>query len=393
MNKNSVFIVMILALVGVAIGFLIPIGKPEKQEPFSKGEPQKPQWLNDDYNDAVSKAKEENKDIFVMFTGAWCPPCRALKKEILSTEEFEKHTQNKFIYLNLWIPPPPEHDEALSEKHFPSKETEELMNKYGVKGFPTIILMNTDGYDYGKLRYDGNTTVKSFLKEMDNALSRREKIIADFNIINNENTTQEELAKVYARLFDLRESIGLGINYDMIKKAIESDPEFKILPYKYKEIAAKYKRIAVTSDFIDRINNAQRKQDYEEMLAVTTEAVSSPDLEENFKPVFFENHGLILIALNRFDNAVKFGESLLHSDSEDEDIRSVGLKIIIETYHRQKLFDKAIQAINDALKIPFINDSEHLKTDIINIRDKLEFMKNQTSSDDVETQNTENVNE
>ena len=57
------------------------------------------------FNDAVSKAKEQNKKVFMLATGSdWCPPCKMLKTKVLSNPEFKQFADKKFVYL--WLDSP-----------------------------------------------------------------------------------------------------------------------------------------------------------------------------------------------------------------------------------------------------------------------------------------------
>ncbi len=53
-----------------------------------------------DYDQAKEVAKKENKPIIILFTGSdWCPPCKALKKEVLPNEVFKKEVANAVLVL------------------------------------------------------------------------------------------------------------------------------------------------------------------------------------------------------------------------------------------------------------------------------------------------------
>jgi thioredoxin-related protein len=55
-------------------------------------------YLN--YDEAKAVAKKENKPIVILFTGSdWCPPCKALKKEVLPNPLFRKEAGKVILVL------------------------------------------------------------------------------------------------------------------------------------------------------------------------------------------------------------------------------------------------------------------------------------------------------
>ncbi len=62
------------------------------------------QWLTD-FKKAQEQAKSANKLLLLQFTGSdWCPPCRMLQKEVLSTREFLDYASKNFILLEVDFP-------------------------------------------------------------------------------------------------------------------------------------------------------------------------------------------------------------------------------------------------------------------------------------------------
>lgn len=101
--------------------------------------------------EALLKAKSENKTVFINFSGSdWCRACILLKKTILNTEEFEKFASENLVILDLDFP-------RLKKNKLSKEQTatnEALAEKYNKNGqFPTIILMDSDGKVLGKTAY------------------------------------------------------------------------------------------------------------------------------------------------------------------------------------------------------------------------------------------------
>jgi thioredoxin-related protein len=57
------------------------------------------------FNDAITKAKEGKKKVFMLATGSdWCPPCKALKSNVLSHAKFQRVAGKNFVFLWLDFP-------------------------------------------------------------------------------------------------------------------------------------------------------------------------------------------------------------------------------------------------------------------------------------------------
>ena len=57
------------------------------------------EWLTD-LPKAQAQAKADHKVVFMDFTGSdWCPPCKALHKNILSTPEFEAYAKTNLVLV------------------------------------------------------------------------------------------------------------------------------------------------------------------------------------------------------------------------------------------------------------------------------------------------------
>lgn len=95
---------------------------------------------HEDYQSAYEEAKKNNKDIFLFFTGSdYCPWCKKLSKEILDTNDFKSMTDKYFEFVLIDFPA----KKALSDTQY--KHNKKLKEKYKVEGFPTVIIIDTDG--------------------------------------------------------------------------------------------------------------------------------------------------------------------------------------------------------------------------------------------------------
>ena len=104
-------------------------------------------WVTD-YKKAQEDAKAGKKLMLLEFTGSdWCGWCMKLDKEVFSTPEFQNYASRNLILVKLDFPRRIPQTEALK------KQNEQLAEKYGIQGFPTIIVLNGQGEKVGELGY------------------------------------------------------------------------------------------------------------------------------------------------------------------------------------------------------------------------------------------------
>lgn len=112
-------------------------------------------WL-EDYDLALTKAKAENKVVLINFTGSdWCKWCIKLVDEVFSKPEFAAYAKENLVLLKIDFP--------TTFQKLPEAEQmkrNELQKKYGVQGYPTILLVNSKGDTIGQTGYQQGGPVK-----------------------------------------------------------------------------------------------------------------------------------------------------------------------------------------------------------------------------------------
>lgn len=102
-----------------------------KVQPAVKTKTSKPAthlgFILNDYAYALKKAKDQNKLLFIDFRGSWCPPCIRLEKEVFNQKKFTQAAQ-AYVLVSL---------DVDREEVYP------LMEKYSIKAFPTLVVLNS----------------------------------------------------------------------------------------------------------------------------------------------------------------------------------------------------------------------------------------------------------
>ncbi|MBK1882586.1 thioredoxin family protein [Luteolibacter pohnpeiensis] len=139
-----------------------PSASTEKEKP-TVPENRKAKWLT-----RMDKAKQESEEtglpIFVLFTGTtWCPYCIKLEKAVFSEKEFKSYANQHLVLLMLDFGPGGTPNNRRDEK---------LAKEFGVKGFPTYFLTNSEGKQLASGGYHDGITPSEFAKWVDSNASK-----------------------------------------------------------------------------------------------------------------------------------------------------------------------------------------------------------------------------
>ena len=111
----------------------------------SKDQEPKKLWQTN-VQQAIEEAKQTGKPIFAFFTGKeWCSLCKKLDRQILSQQPFIEYAKENLILLELDFP--------RGRKNLP-KEQLVLARKFKIKGYPTVILMDSETNLLGQTGYE-----------------------------------------------------------------------------------------------------------------------------------------------------------------------------------------------------------------------------------------------
>ena len=120
---------------------------------------------NVDYNKAMAKAKVEKKPVLVLFTGSdWCPPCHILESRIFESKKFEDYAKDNLILVMADFPKRKQNQLSIEQQ----QKNNKLAVKFGIRGFPTVLLLDTNGKVLDKKVGFGGETPEQYIQNIKN---------------------------------------------------------------------------------------------------------------------------------------------------------------------------------------------------------------------------------
>ena len=100
------------------------------------------------FKKASSAAKASGKYIMLDFSGSdWCGWCIKLEKEVFSQDAFNDFAEKNLMCVVVDFPQKKKQTGELK------LQNRDLATKYGIQGYPTIIILSPDGEPVGKTGY------------------------------------------------------------------------------------------------------------------------------------------------------------------------------------------------------------------------------------------------
>lgn len=122
------------------------------------------EWL-ENYDQALKTAKELKRPVLINFTGSdWCSWCIKLHKEVFDKEAFKTYAKGNLVLLKLDFP------RSLPQTPEVKAANEKKAKEYGVTGFPTIVLISSDGKEINRTGYQPGGA-EAYVKHLQDLLS------------------------------------------------------------------------------------------------------------------------------------------------------------------------------------------------------------------------------
>ncbi len=94
------------------------------------------------WEEIISKAKAEQKYIFVDCYATWCQPCKEMEQDIFSTAEIRDLVDKYFISIKVQMDTTTVDNEATKRRY---KLAHHLKDEYNVSVFPTFLFFSPQG--------------------------------------------------------------------------------------------------------------------------------------------------------------------------------------------------------------------------------------------------------
>jgi len=120
--------------------------------------------FTEDAEEAAQAQKATQRPLFMVFTGSdWCPPCKALESNILSSSAFKKFAEKKLILLKLDYP-------NGKQSRAIASQNAELKSQYGISSFPTVIIQGHDGKEIARKSGFSSSSPKEYIEQLEKKL-------------------------------------------------------------------------------------------------------------------------------------------------------------------------------------------------------------------------------
>lgn len=119
-------------LIGILVFFLLISWR--SYEVLMPGIEEKVDWVYD-YDDALNKAKTEDKTLLIYFYTSVCGWCKKLSRDTFSNDEVADLLNNNFICLKI-----------------DAEEHSNLVTLYGISGYPTMLFLSPEEKVLGRIR-------------------------------------------------------------------------------------------------------------------------------------------------------------------------------------------------------------------------------------------------
>lgn len=124
-------------------------------------------WLTD-FEKVKQQAQKEDKAILMDFTGSdWCPPCKALKKNVFDKSEFKEFAEKKLVLMELDFP----NDKSKITPKI-ATSNKKLSDEFNITAYPTIVVLDKSGKELGRMRGYGGDSPAAYIQKLEDLLAK-----------------------------------------------------------------------------------------------------------------------------------------------------------------------------------------------------------------------------
>ena len=313
-------------------------------------------WLvNVDY--AKKIAAEKNIKLLLFFTGSdWCGWCMRLHNEVLDDEEFQKELVKLFVPVKLDFP---------SKIKFPEevkKAYDVEMKRYGIRGFPTLIIAEADGTPIAGCGYQAGGP-EAYMSMLKTILEKRTELEAKVDELKDggEEAAKElyDALEEYASNFSQYPCVKDGLKkfYDICK---EKNPEISRTLERSEKVKERLAELDQQYHLGEGENPAEVNPDTAEQAASDYKAViDSFGLDGEAKQEVLMKIALLYSIIQEDDKAQTYIDEAVEAapDSElaqliKENVSAQEMEALMSSVNdmvKEDKKDEALKAINDKL--------------------------------------------
>lgn len=277
-------------------------------------------WTSD-FEAAKKQAVEGKKSMMLEFTGSdWCPPCKRLNQEVFSKPEFEAGVKDKLVLVKLDFP---RDKSKLSEATIAQNDM--LQEKYGISGYPTILLADEQGKPFAKTGYKPGGA-EAYAKHLEELLAVRTK--RDTAFAEAEKAKGVEKAKLLVsalKEMDLEDEAVSSFYSEQIDAIKAADPKDESGYIKGIESKKKF------MEFQNQLNELGEKQDFEGIMKKIDETLAAGTFEGELKQQTMVFKAITFMQFQKPDDALKTLDEAIAVDPDGQVAKGIeGLKKRIE---------------------------------------------------------------
>lgn len=248
-----------------------------------------------DFAAAQKEAADSKKDLLIDFTGSdWCGWCIKLSEEVFSQQAFKDGVKDKFVLVELDYP----NDKTkLSEATL--KQNEELGKKYGVEGYPTILLCDAGGKPYAATGYEAGGP-EAYVKHLDEL--RAKKSLADEamkSAINSEGVAKAKALVAMLKGMALTDTMVENFYGDVIAQIKAADPDDETGFNKGALLKEKLGKFQKELSFF------AQGDDFPGALALVDKTIKDGGFEKPEVQQMMATRGVIFAQMKKFDEALQ----------------------------------------------------------------------------------------